>query len=47
MVKTTIVIENTTRNLLKHVGRKEQSYDELINELIKNRIKSNGGAVEK
>ena len=46
MVKTTIVIENITRNLLKHVGRKEQSYNALINELIKNMVKRNGGVAE-
>jgi hypothetical protein len=45
MVKTTIMIEDTTRDLLKHVGRKEQSYDQLINELIKNTVRSNGGVV--
>jgi Rad3-related DNA helicase len=31
--KTTIVVENTTRQLLKQLGRKDQTYDQLINEL--------------
>jgi hypothetical protein len=41
MSKTTILIESETRNLLKQVGRKEQSYDELENlwERMKNMIK--------
>ena len=32
--KTTIVIENETRNLLKEVGKKQQTYDQLIRELL-------------
>jgi predicted CopG family antitoxin len=31
---TTIQIRNETRELLKHMGRKDQTYDDLINELI-------------
>lgn len=31
----TIVIEKTTRDRMKHVARKDQTYDQLINELIK------------
>jgi hypothetical protein len=31
---STIVIRSKTRDLLKHIGRKEQTYDQLINELI-------------
>jgi hypothetical protein len=34
MSKTTIIIERTTRELLKQLGRKSQTYDELINELV-------------
>lgn len=34
MSKTTIIIENTTRELLKQLGRKNQTYDQLINELV-------------
>lgn len=31
----TIVIERTTRDRMKHVARKDQTYDDLLNELIK------------
>lgn len=31
---STILIKNKTRDLLKQIGRKGQTYDELINELI-------------
>ena len=37
MMKTSIVIENSTRELLKHIARKDQTYDQLINALIKSR----------
>ena len=33
---TTILIRNVTRDKLKRIGRKDQTYDELINELIGN-----------
>jgi hypothetical protein len=39
MTKTTILIESETRRLLKRVGRKEQTYDELLNELAGERMK--------
>jgi hypothetical protein len=32
--KTSIIIENSTRNELRKIGRKEQTYDQLIRELI-------------
>jgi hypothetical protein len=32
--KTTIVIENETRDLLKEIGKKQQTYDQLIRELL-------------
>jgi hypothetical protein len=32
--KATIIVKNETRNLMKKVARKEQTYDDLINELI-------------
>jgi predicted CopG family antitoxin len=32
--KTTIVIKTTTREKLRHIGRKNQTYEQLINELI-------------
>lgn len=35
--KTSIVIDNKTRNSLKKIGRKEQTYDDIIGELINNR----------
>lgn len=31
---TTIVIEKQTRLNLRHTGRKDQTYDDLINELL-------------
>lgn len=34
---STIVIRSKTRDLLKRIGRKEQTYDQLINELIDRR----------
>ena len=37
--KTSIIVENTTRNELRKIGRKEQTYDQLIKELIE--IKQN------
>jgi hypothetical protein len=32
---TTIIIEKQTRNRLKKAGRKEQTYDDIINELLR------------
>lgn len=32
--KTTIIIESKTRDRLRTLGRKEQTYDDIINELI-------------
>ena len=37
--KTSIIIDKETRNELKHLGRKNQTYNQLIKELIK--IKNN------
>jgi hypothetical protein len=34
MSKPTILVETTTREKLRQIGRKNQTYDELINELI-------------
>jgi hypothetical protein len=31
----TIVIERATRDRLKHLGRKDQTYDQLVNELLR------------
>ena len=35
MSKTTILVEKSTREKLSHIGKKYQTYDELIQELIK------------
>ncbi len=35
-MRTSILIETNTRNELRRIGRKEQTYDDIINELIKN-----------
>jgi hypothetical protein len=35
--KSTIVIRKTTRQLLKQIGKKDQTYDELIKDLIKSK----------
>lgn len=35
MSKSTILIDSKTREGLKQIGRKGQTYDELINELLK------------
>ena len=37
--KTSIIVENSTRNELRKIGRKEQTYDQVIKELIE--IKQN------
>ena len=37
MLKQRIVVESSTRELLKHIARKDQTYDQLINALIKSR----------
>ena len=37
--KTSIIVENNTRNELRRIGRKEQTYDQVIKELIE--IKQN------
>jgi hypothetical protein len=34
MVKRTILVETKTRELLKELGKKDQTYDQVINELI-------------
>jgi hypothetical protein len=38
-MRTTILIETETRELLREIGRKNQTYDQLINELIGHRRK--------
>jgi predicted CopG family antitoxin len=37
MVKHTIVVRDETRERLKEIGKKGQSYDELINQLLKSK----------
>jgi hypothetical protein len=37
LAKTTILVEKTTRDVLKQLGTKGQSYDNLINWLIRNK----------
>jgi hypothetical protein len=32
--KATIIVKNQTRDLMKKIGRKDQTYDDLILELI-------------
>jgi hypothetical protein len=34
MAKTTILLETSTREELRRIGRKDQTYDDLINEMI-------------
>jgi hypothetical protein len=34
-MRTSILIETNTRNELRRIGRKEQTYDDIVNELIK------------
>ena len=33
--KTSIIVTGTTRDELRRIGRREQTYDQVINELIK------------
>jgi hypothetical protein len=37
---STIVIDKNTRTKLRNIGKKEQTYDEIINDLIKKHKKS-------
>jgi hypothetical protein len=39
MVKRTILVETKTRDLLKELGKKDQTYDQVINELIQTKRK--------
>jgi hypothetical protein len=38
MDNTTILVKNKTRERLREIGKKNQTYDQLINELIKVKI---------
>ncbi len=37
MPKTTIIIETSTRDRLRQIGKKDQTYDAVINDLIETR----------
>jgi hypothetical protein len=39
MGKTTILVESATAELLRHIGNKGQTYDYIINELIRTKRK--------
>ena len=39
--KTTILLKKTTRNLLASLGSKDQSFDEIVLNLIKKGVKRN------
>ena len=41
MIKTTIIVDQTTRNLLKEIGKKGETYNQIIWELIKKKEKGN------
>ena len=34
-MRTTIILKQETREQLRKIGRKEQTYDDIVNELIK------------
>ena len=38
-MKTTILVKRETRERLRQLGRKSQTYDQLISELIENRVR--------
>jgi hypothetical protein len=40
MLMTSIVVQRTTRDKLKQIGRKDQTYDQLITELMEERKRS-------
>lgn len=44
MTKTTILVESRTRERLRHIARKNQTYDDLINELMN--LKRNRGSFD-
>ena len=45
MSKSTILIESTTRQRLKEIGKKGQTYDQLIIQLVNTAIQTTPGAV--
>ena len=40
MERSTILVRNITRERLKHMGSKGQTYDDLINQLIDMKVKN-------
>lgn len=48
MQRSTILVRNETRERLKEIGKKGQSYDELINQLLENKKHNSldGGSVQ-
>lgn len=44
--KATIIVKNETRNLMKKIGRKDQTYDDLILELIQFKQKEGDNKIE-
>jgi hypothetical protein len=47
MRKTTVLIQTRTRDLLKKIGRKNQTYDELIYELIQEKTTDSQGSLDR
>ncbi len=44
-MRTTIILKQETREQLRKIGRKEQTYDDIVNELIKNQESLNVSAL--
>ena len=44
--KATIIVKNETRDLMKKIGRKDQTYDDLILELIQFKQKQGENKIE-
>lgn len=44
--KATIIVKNETRDLMKKIGRKDQTYDDLILELIQFKQKEGENKIE-
>lgn len=47
MSKTTILVESETRERLRQIGRKNQTYDQLINESLNELIRAKRGTRQK
>lgn len=46
IMRTTIILKPDTRDKLRKYGRKEQTYDDIVNELLKNQESSNVAALD-